>query len=278
MFGFSPFSESPISAVPLNHYSLTCNAGSYTLTGNSATLHLTKAIIGTAGSYAFTGNAANFLLNQVIDGNTGSYTFTGSNASFVLNQSLKADAGSYSFTGNSATFTYNQTIYAGAFSFIFTGSAATLIKSSVVSCNAGSYTFTGHSASFTKGKSLVAQSGNYVFTGKSAQLNYTPITVFVESKGGLPKEKRKTKADIEKEQREELEAIVKREFDILDGTYEPEVVEIAKETVLPKIKEIDYTEYQIALAQVNALLLQAKIAAADYQAELDDEEALLMLL
>ena len=68
------------------------------------------------------------------------------------------------------------------------------------------------------------------------------------------------------------------EFDILDGTYQPEVIETVKEVVLPKIQEIDYTEYAIALAQVNAVLLQAKIQAAEYQAELDDEEALLMLL
>ena len=56
------------------------------------------------------------------------------------------------------------------------------------------------------------------------------------------------------------------------------MVEVVKQVIQPKIKQIDLTEYQIAIAQVNALLLEAKIKAAEYEAELDDEEALLMLL
>ena len=95
------------------------------------------------------------------------------------------------------------------------------------------------------------------------------------STGGIPKAK---KTHIKKSEHEDIAAIVKREFDILDGTYSEEIATIAKETIIPQIKEIDYTEYAIALAQVNELLLQAKIKAAEYEAELDDEEALLMLL
>ena len=148
----------------------------------------------------------------------------------------------------------------------------------VLNCANGSYSITGGSATFVHNRVLTAAKGAYFYTGKPADLEYsgTPV-VIIESKGGVGK-KKKSKLAEEKQSREELEAIVKREFDILDGTYQPEVAEVAKQVVLPKIKEIDYTQYQIALAQVNALLLQAKIKAAEYEAELDDEEALLMLL
>ena len=104
-----------------------------------------------------------------------------------------------------------------------------------------------------------------------------PIIGFI--KGGISGKKHKTY--IKKNEHEDIAAIVKREFDILDGTYQPEAVEQVKQAIMPKIQQIqqiDYTEYAIALAQVNELLLQAKIQAAEYQAELDDEEALLMLL
>lgn len=97
--------------------------------------------------------------------------------------------------------------------------------------------------------------------------------------GGLPPKKVKTK--FKKNEHDDIAKIVKREFDKLEDSHEPEVIVAVKENVLPqiaKIAEIDYENYEIALAQVNALLLQAKIAAAEYQAELDDEEALLMLL
>lgn len=256
---------------------LNCSGGSYTITGGDATFLYSQAIQGNAGSYTITGGSAEFIYDQVLQGNAGAYTFTGADAGLDYDQLLNCEAGSFALTGNSATFVYDQTIYAGAFSFIWSGQQAGLLKDAILNAESGSYTLTGNAAALHRSYTLSCEAGSYTYIGKTAALSYNPVpVVVVESKGGIDKKKRKY--DAERQQREELEAIVKREFDILDGTYEPEVVEVAKETVLPKIKEIDYTEYQIALAQVNALLLQAKIAAADYQAELDDEEALLMLL
>lgn len=228
------------------------------------------------GSYSITGGDASLLYSQAIQSQAGAYTLTGNDATLDYDQLLNCEAGSFTLTGNSATFVYDQTIYAGAFSFNWTGQQAGLIKASKLNAQAGAYTLTDNAASLRRTYKFNCEAGNYVLLGKTAELNYNSTIIEIVTKGGLPEEKkRRTK---EKESREELEAIVKREFDILDGTYQPEAVEVAKEVILPKIKEIDYTQYQIALSQVNALLLQAKIAAAEYEAELDDEEALLMLL
>ncbi len=229
------------------------------------------------GSYTITGGAANLEYDQILQGNAGAYTITGADAGLHYDQRLVCEAGSFSLTGNSATFLYNQTIYAGAFSFIWTGNQATFSKDSILTAQAGSYTITGGSASFMRDRLFNCDAGSFVYTGKDAGLNYNPFITEIVSKGGIDK-KRKAKFKEEADKRAKLEALVKREFDILDGTYQPEVIETVKEVVLPQIKHIDYTEYAIALAQVNALLLQAKIQAADYQSELDDEEALLMLL
>mgnify|MGYP006291074345 CR=1 FL=1 len=256
---------------------LNCSGGSYTITGGNATFLYNQAIQAGAGSYTLTGNAAGLINDQVLQGNAGVYTLTGQDAGLDYDQLLNCEAGSYQLTGNSATFLYDQTIYAGAFSFIWSGQQAGLIKDAVLDAEAGAYTLTGNAAALLQDYSLSCEAGNFVFTGKSAALSFNPIVTWGD-KGGIGKKKKNTKLADEKASREELEAIVKREFDILDGTYEPEVVEVAKQQILPQIKEIDYTQYAIAIAQVNALLLQAKIAAADYQAELDDEEALLMLL
>lgn len=229
------------------------------------------------GSYTITGGDASFVYDQVLQGNAGAYTLTGADAGLDYDQLLNCEAGSYTLTGNSCTFLYDQTIYAGAFSFIWTGQQAGLEKDSILNGEAGSYAITGGAASLTRQLVINAGTGAYLYTGKDAVLDYIQPAIFVETKGGIDK-KRKKKFKEEADKRAELEAIVKREFDILDGTYQPEVIETVKEVVLPQIKQIDYTEYAIALAQVNALLLQAKIQAADYQSELDDEEALLMLL
>lgn len=171
--------------------------------------------------------------------------------------SLSADAGSYTITGGSATFA----------------------RTRVINGSAGSYAITGKTATFQFGHVMTGAKGTYVITGSDAELNYTPVVYEVVTKGGLPPKRVKTV--IKKSEHDDIAEIVKREFDKLDGTYVAEAVEKAKEEVLPQIKQItqfDDTEYQIALAQVNALLLQAKIKAAEYEAELDDETALLMLL
>ncbi len=230
-----------------------------------------------AGSYTITGGAASLDYDQILQGNAGSYTLTGADAGLHYDQRLVCEAGSYTLTGNSNTFLYNQTIYAGAFSFIWSGQQAGTIKDSLLVAQAGSYAITGGAATFQRDRLFSCEAGSYTYTGNDANLNYNPFITEIISKGGIDK-KRKANYQREAEQRAELEAIVKKEFDVLDGTYQPEVIETVKEVVLPKIKQIDYTEYAIALAQVHALLLQAKIQAAEYQAELDDEEALLMLL
>lgn len=170
--------------------------------------------------------------------------------------SLSASAGSYTITGGTATFT----------------------RTRVLNGAAGSYTLTGKAATFRKGYGLSGGAGAYSFVGNNAELTYTPIIVEMISKGGLPKAKSTKKYKEESELRAELEKIVKDEFDKLDGTYQPEVVEKVKDVFIPEIKQIDLNEYNAAIAQVNALLLQIKIRAAEYEAELDDEEAVLMLL
>lgn len=256
---------------------LNCSGGSYSITGGDATFLYDQAVQGGVGSYTITGGNAEFIYDQVLQGNAGSYTLTGADAGLDYDQLLNCEAGSFNLTGNDCTFLYDQTIYAGAFSFIWSGQEAGLRQTHILNAEVGSYVLTGSNASLLHNKSIAANAGNYVYTGKTAALSYNPSpVVVVESKGGIGKKKRKY--DTEREQREELEAIVKREFDILDGTYQPEVVEVVKQVIQPKIKQIDLTEYQIAIAQVNALLLEAKIKAAEYEAELDDEEALLMLL
>lgn len=258
MFGISAFSETSFSDLPLNNYQLVCDAGSFSLSGQNAS----------------------FVYNQALSGGAGSYTITGGSATFVYNQVIYAGAFNFQWTGNSADLNVSHKLYAEAGSFALTGQDATFLKPITLLGESGAFSFVGNNASFAYTKTLPGNAGNYVFTGQEATFEYTPAPVYVvESKGGLPEEKkRKAKLKEEKESREELEAIVKREFDILDGTYQPEVVEKVKDVVIPQIKQIDLNEYNIAIAQVNALLLQAKIQAAEYESELDDEEALLMLL
>ena len=250
-YGTAVYGDSQYGVLLLN-----ASSGTYSITGGDASFLYSQQIDCSAGSYTITGQAANLLTSKQITGDAGSYTLTGQEASLRAARAIIGENGSYAITGVSAGGIYNQTIFAGN----------------------GSYTITGQSATFDYDRRFICNTGSYIFTGGNATLTYNHgPAIFVESKGGIDKKRAKRIAE-EKKQREDLEAFVKREFDKLDGTYQPEVVKVAKQTVLPQIQQIDYTQYAIAIAQVNALLLQAKIQAAEYEAELDDEEALLMLL
>jgi len=207
-----------------------------------------------AGSYTITGYDASFRYNHAIQAAAGAYVLTGSDANLTIGHILTGDAGAYALTGYSTTLIHNEVIYAGSWAFNITGYDASLITSYAITGNAGAY----------------------AITGGDAVLTYQTLEV-VQSTGGLPPKKVKT--PIKKNQRDEVEAAVREAFDKMDGTYVPEpvVAKIQKE-VKREIKKIDLGEYQVAMAQINALLLSAKLKIQEYESEIDDEESLLMLL
>jgi hypothetical protein len=107
-----------------------------------------------AGSYAVSGSSATLTLTQTINAASGAYAVTGSNIGVALAISLVASAGSHVITGAAATLTtglsYFLTIDAGAYGV--TGAAATLQPSSaMLNAAAGSYAVSGVAASFTAG-------------------------------------------------------------------------------------------------------------------------------
>lgn len=113
-----------------------------------------------------------------------------------------------------------------------------------------------------------------------SQYDVTTPEVETVTTGGLPPKTVKTK--IKKHQRDEIAAIVKEQFDKLDGTFVPEKVKEQQKIVKKEIAKIDLTDYDFALSQVNELLLQAELSLQAYEAEmlaeLEDEESLLMLI
>ena len=229
-----------------------------------------------AGSYTLTGGAATFKRDLVVQGDAGSFALTGVAASLLTSRILTADAGAYALTGYSSTLIRDEVIYAGAFAFHYTGNDAGLITDRILTSDAGAYSITGGAADLLKASVLTSDAGSYAITGKDAGLQVTPVVTEIVSTGGLPK---KVKTKVKKSQRDEVEAIVREAFDKMDGTYvPPEVVAEIQQDVKREIKQIDLSEHDYAIGQINALLLQARMTLQEYEANLDDEESLLMLI
>jgi hypothetical protein len=229
-----------------------------------------------AGSYTLTGGAATFKRDLVVQGAAGSFALTGVAASLLASRLLTADAGAYALTGYSSTLIHDDVIYAGAFAFHYTGNDAGLITDRILTSDAGAYSITGGAADLLKALVITGDAGSYALTGVTADLQSHPVVTEFVTTGGLPK---KVKTKVKKSQRDEVEAIVREAFDKMDGTYvPPEVVAEIQQDVKREIKQIDLSEHDYAIGQINALLLQARMTLQEYEANLDDEESLLMLI
>ena len=119
--------------------------------------------------------------------------------------------------------------------------------------------------------------------GSFAEFAFAAIKDAVEplvhaTMGGLPPKKVKT--PIKKNQRDEIAEIVRLAFQELEPTVSASIVKAEQKVVKKEIAKIDLADYDFAIAQINELLLQAKLRLQEHEmlAELEDEESLLMLI
>jgi hypothetical protein len=165
-------------------YSLSCDAGSYAVTGSDATLQRTGTYSLTcdAGSYAVTGSNATLTYSGggitgtgdlIAPGATGDGTGTVGSTAY----SLTCDAGSYATTGSNATLNVGRVVSTEAGSYAVTGSDATLQRTGVYSLttDVGSYAVTGSDASFLVTHVLITDAGVYALTGADATLQVARV-------------------------------------------------------------------------------------------------------
>lgn len=155
--------------------SLTGNAGTYSLIGESASLSIGFGLIGNAATYTLTGGSADLAKGKVLTGNAGSYSLTGGDSDLSWGHALTGNVGTYALTGGSADLTFvpaaiNYTLDGNAGSYTTTGGDADLAKSKLLQANAGSYSLTGGSAYLSFSTTLTANAGSYSLTGGDAIL------------------------------------------------------------------------------------------------------------
>jgi len=186
---------------------------------------------------------------------SGSYTLTGGSASFLRGRAIAAANGTYDITGVSAGGIYDQVVFAANGAYVITASDANLVYSQRIECLSGSYTL----------------------TGSDADLRYAQPDQQVQTRGGIGK---KPKTVITKSQSDEIQAIVRKALDKLEG-IDNDIISEVKSEIQQDIQQIDLTHFDLALAQVRLMVLMAENRIKmldDLRAEDEDEAALLMLL
>lgn len=103
---------------------MSCNVGTFALTGQTAALKYKIAIAAASGNFTLSGQAAGSLLAYVLSGGTGAFVLTGGDATYFQPGSITADVGYFTLSGASASLRYDRHVFAAAGGFVLSGKAA----------------------------------------------------------------------------------------------------------------------------------------------------------
>jgi hypothetical protein len=182
-------------------YTLTCDAGSFAITGISSDLLYSRLVSAGPGSFAITGTDASLLYSRVCSTDTGTFAIngtacsllyshalaagsgafaiTGIDASLLYSRIMSADAGAFSITGTDIGLLYSRLLNATSGAFAITGSDASLLYSRILVANGGTFAFSGYDVDLLYNRLLSADGGSFVITGTDAQLIYTTVGSYV---------------------------------------------------------------------------------------------------
>lgn len=150
---------------------LTAEAGAFALSGQSASLLLSRVLAAGAGSFDLSGQSADLGITLTIDAGAGNIDLSGQDASLLMSRVIVGAAGSFDLTGTDATFLLGKYISAGSGAFDITGQTSPLLLAHVLAAGAGSFDLSGAAANLLAGKSLVAGTGSFAVTGQAAALS-----------------------------------------------------------------------------------------------------------
>lgn len=158
-----------------NNYTLTCQSGSFNLSGQSAVLTRTKLLIASSGSFTYTGKSAALVRGRVLTSQAGSFSLSGQSATIKRDRKLTASNGAFSYTGQQVTLLRSKLLVGQTGGFSLNGQQATITYTPgatnyTLTANGGSFTLSGQSASLSRNRSLTASNGSFSVSGQAVAI------------------------------------------------------------------------------------------------------------
>ncbi len=134
-------------------YTLTCNSGSFAVTGSSVDLNAIRKLAANSGAFNVTGTDVE-LTHQTVESyeltcNPGSFAVTGTNVDLTASRLLTANTGSYTITGANVDLLPVYTLNVNPGLYTVVGSNVDFVKSSMLSAASGEFTLTGSNVTLT---------------------------------------------------------------------------------------------------------------------------------
>ena len=154
-------------------FNLTADKGTYSFTGNAATLARAAVLASSSGNFTETGNAAGLNRGFGLASSTGAFNEDGNNAALVVARLVTGSTGVFLFTGNAATFTKttaSKTLLADVGAFTSTGNATTFGLARKVSAFPGNFALVGNNAAFGNTYTIQCSPNAFAVTSADARL------------------------------------------------------------------------------------------------------------
>lgn len=176
------YNNGPASAAKLHieytvGYVLECGTtgSSFSLSGQSAGLYMSRLISAEPSEFSLSGAAVNLLISRLLSCDLGEYSLSAADAGLVRSRIISAASADYSIAGNTISLLASRRLgcVSGEFSLL-AADAVGLLKSSILSAGIGEYLLSGTDVMFELTASgayiLAAYSGEFEIAGTNADL------------------------------------------------------------------------------------------------------------
>lgn len=162
--GFRPvrrfFRQAPLARAngPTN-YVLTASPGTFTLTGQSVTLRVSRTLTSSPGAYTLAGQSVNMRVGKGLTAGVGTFALAGQSAALRVARTLTASSGAYTWAGQSVNMRVGAGMTAASGSYALAGQSVTLRTARSLTALSGSYTITGSAVTLTVARAATEQTG-----------------------------------------------------------------------------------------------------------------------
>ena len=154
-------------------YSMTAAVGTFSFTGQAATLRTT--LLAAVGTFSYTGQAA--LFNRSMAGALGTFSYTGQVAQLTATYRMAGALGTFGYTGQVVLLTRAYSMPGALGSFSYTGQSANFTRLYDMAATVGTFTYAGQAATIGITATMPAGLGTFSYAGQPsmATLSYGSV-------------------------------------------------------------------------------------------------------
>jgi hypothetical protein len=157
-------------------YSLTADRGTFTLTGQAATLRVARKLAAAHRTFTLSGQNATLRRGYPLAGGQATFSLAGQAANLRIARKLVAAQGTFTLAGQAANL--NRTgngLTAEPATFALSGQSATLRVGRKLAAARGTFSLAGQAAALQRARNLVAATGTFALTGRDASFRRTYV-------------------------------------------------------------------------------------------------------